>query len=148
MSTQASPLVRKITPAERAMVLGQDLPFWYPINLALAASAQSVGTVTMDNDADFELREIIASSTGAFQIQITDRYTSRPMMPFNVPNNAGANVFGINNVNLFGTAQLPFILPIPYTLLRTSTLAVTVLDTSAAPNTIQLAFWGYKKFGR
>jgi len=130
------------------MVLGQDLPFWYPINVVLTANqAGVIGTVTIDNDADFELREIIASSTGTFQVALVDRYTSRPLMPTNVLNNNNVNVFGINNVNLFGTAQLPFILPIPYILLRTSTVQATFLDTSAGGNTIQLILWGYKKFG-
>lgn len=147
MSTAASPV--QISAAQKAMVLGQDLPFWYPINVALTANQSGVvGAVTMDNDADFEIRELIALSTGAFQIQITDRYTSRPMMPFGLTDNTGATVFGINSANLFGTAQLPFILPIPYTLLRTATLACAFKDMSAAPNTIQVVFWGYKKFGR
>jgi hypothetical protein len=130
------------------MVLGQDLPFWYPINVTLTANQTGVvGTVTIDNDADFELRELIASSTGAFQIQITDRYTSRPLLPANILDNTNATIFGINSVNLFGTAQLPFILPIPYILLRTSTIQAVFKDTSAAPNTIQMILWGYKKFG-
>jgi len=136
MSTPASAV--QISAAQKAMVLGQDLPFWYPINVALTANQTGVqGTVTMDNDADFELRELLATSTGIFSVTLIDRYTSRPMM-----------TAPINNLNMFGTAQLPFILPIPYTLLRTATLAVTFNDLSAAPNTIQLAFWGYKKFGR
>ena len=147
MGTSASAV--QITAAQKSAVLGQDLPFWYPINVALTANQSGVsGNITMDNDADFELRELLATSTGSFQIQITDRYTSRPLMPFNSLDNTNAAVFGINNANIWGTAQLPFILPIPYTLLRASTLACTFKDTSAAPNTIQIVFWGYKKFGR
>ena len=135
--------------AARMAVLGQDLPFWYPINATLTANQSGItGIVTIDNDADFEMRELIASSTGSFQIQLVDRYTSRPLMPFNIPDNAGNIVFGINNANIWGTAQLPFILPIPYMLLRTATLAATFKDTSGAGNTIQLIFWGYKKFGK
>jgi hypothetical protein len=125
-----------ITAAQSAAVLGQDLPFWYPINVALGAGLGGFGSVTMDNDADFELREIIANSTGRFTVALLDRFTSRPMMPTT-----------INDQNVFGTAQLPFILPIPYIILRTSTIAATLLDLSGNPNAVQLILWGYKKFG-
>src|SRR5258708_29247070 len=102
----SSKVAAPVSAAAAAMVLGQDLPFWYPINVTLTANQAGVaGTVTTDNDADFELRELIATSTGAFSLTLLDRYTSRPMMPSN-----------INSANVFGTAQLPFILPIPYIL--------------------------------
>src|SRR5579864_7915782 len=55
--------------ARSAAVLGQDLPFWYPINVTLTANQSGIaGNVTTDNDADFELRELIASSTGALHV--------------------------------------------------------------------------------
>ena len=146
MSAQAS--AAAVNAAKSAMVLGQDLPFWYPINVTLTANQSGIlGTVTTDNDADFELRELIASSTGTFQIQLVDRFTSRPLLPSNLVDNAGNIIFGVNNVNIWGTAQLPFILPIPYIILRASTVAATFKDTSGAGNTIQVILWGYKKFG-
>ena len=144
MSTSAT----AAASAASAAVLGQDLPFWYPINVTLTANQSGIaGNVTTDNDADFELRELIASSTGPFQIQLVDRFTSRPLLPANLVDNAGNQVFGVNSVNLFGTAQLPFILPIPYILLRQSTIAGSFKDLSGAGNTIQVVLWGYKKFG-
>jgi hypothetical protein len=146
MSAQASTLPS--AAAKSAMVLGQDLPFWYLINVTLTANQSGIaGNVTMDNDADFELRELIATSTGPFQIQLTDRYTSRPLLPTNLVDNTGAIIFGVNSANIFGTAQLPFILPIPYIILRQATIAGLFKDLSGAGNTIQLALWGYKKFG-
>jgi hypothetical protein len=146
MSAQASPTIS--AAAKSAMVLGQDLPFWYLINVTLTANQSGIaGNVTTDNDADFELRELIATSTGSFQIQLVDRFTSRPLIPQNLTDNLGNIVFGVNSASIFGTGQLPFILPIPYILLRQSTVAGLFKDTSGAGNTIQLALWGYKKFG-
>lgn len=146
MSTSATAAAS--AASRSAAVLGQDLPFWYPINVTLTANQSGIsGNVTTDNDADFELRELIASSTGAFQIQLIDRFTSRPLLPQNLTDNAGNQVFGVNSVNIFGTAQLPFILPIPYILLRASTVAGLFKDLSGAGNTIQVILWGYKKFG-
>lgn len=137
-----------VAASKSAAVLGQDLPFWYPINVTLTANQSGIaGNVTTDNDADFELRELIASSTGPFQIQLTDRFTSRPLLPTNLVDNTGAVVFGVNSANIFGTGQLPFILPIPYIILRASTIAGLFKDISAAGNTIQVILWGYKKFG-
>lgn len=146
MSSAAS--AATVAAAKSAAVLGQDLPFWYPINVTLTANQSGIaGNVTTDNDADFEWRELIASSTGPFQIQLTDRYTSRQLLPQNVSDNLGNQVFGINSANLFGTAQLPFILPIPYIILRASTIAGSFKDISGAGNTVQVVLWGYKKFG-
>lgn len=112
-----------------------DLPFWYPINPPqLAANAVGVaGSVQVDNDSDFEWRWIAASSTGLFSITITDRFTARPLMPS-----------AINGELIAGTAQLPFTLPKPYLIRRTSSIAALFNDRSGAPNTIQFALIGYK----
>ena len=112
-----------------------DLIFWYPINPPqLAANAQNVaGNVQIDNDSDFEWRFIMASSTGLFSLTLIDRFTSRPLMPS-----------AINGELVAGTAQLPFILPKPYLLRRTSSILGQFNDRSGAPNTIQFALGGYK----
>lgn len=128
---------RSVIPAPANPSAGyQDLPFWYTIQPAAALTALQLGVVAsvqIDNDADFEWRWLIANSTGSFSVTLLDKYTSRPLST--VP---------INNVNLFGTAQLPFILPKPYTLRRNSTMQATLNDTSNAGNTIQLCLVGYK----
>lgn len=122
--------------ARAAVVLGQDLPFWYPINVALAANAVAVkNIIQVDNDADFEWRSVIASSTGAFSVLITNNKTKRPLMP--TP---------INSENIAGTAQQPGFLPVPYRLARTSIVQAEFTDRSGAPNTIQLCLAGYKKY--
>lgn len=112
-----------------------DLPFWYPINpVQLTANQQGVqASVQVDNDSDFELRWLVASSTGLFSAVLLDRFTSRPLMPS-----------AINGENIFGTAQLPFRLPKPYLIRRTSSILGTFNDRSAAANTIQIGLVGYK----
>jgi hypothetical protein len=116
-----------------------DLPFWYPINppslTALQANVQA--NVVIDNDADFEWRWIVASSVGTYSVSLVDRFTSRPLMPSN-----------INGENIAGTAQLPFILPKPYLIRRTSTIAASFTDRSGGgANVIQFALVGYKLAG-
>lgn len=134
-------MASKISSAASAAAAGtngaglQDLLFDYVLAPAQLNANQAgvVATVTIDNDADFEWRWIVASSTGLFSVTLLDRYTSRPLS--SVP---------INGENIAGTAQLPFILPKPYLLRRTSTIVGTFNDRSGAPNTIQFVLKGYK----
>jgi hypothetical protein len=125
----------KASPLTDSQLAGQDLHFWYPITpAALTANQQGViANVTVDNDSDFEWRWIVASSTGLFSVTLLDRFTSRPLMPS-----------AINGENIAGTAQLPFTLPKPYLIRRTSTVSATFNDRSGAGNTIQFALIGYK----
>lgn len=111
----------------------QDLLFFYFISVTLTALASGSGNVQTDNDADFEWRWLISSQTGTYSVQLTDRFTARPMSNGKV-----------NNENLAGTAQLPFILPKPYLIRRTSSIQGDFTDRSNAGNTIQLCFAGYK----
>lgn len=122
--------------ARAAIVLGQDLPFWYPINAVLTANQTGIRSVIqIDNDAEFEWRSLIASSTGTFSVTLTDNYKKRPLMPTPV-----------NGENLAGTAQQPGFLPVPRRLARTSIIQAEFNDRSGAGNTIQLCLQGYKKF--
>jgi hypothetical protein len=124
------------TAPRAAMVLGQDLPFWYPLNVVLTGNQQGVkATVTIDNDGDFQWRSLVATSTGLFSVVLTDAMIKRPMMP--TP---------INGENLAGTSQQPALLPVPRRLKRTTIIEGIFNDRSGAGNTIQLALWGYKKY--
>ena len=125
-----------LVPTPQSVPGMQDLPFWYPIAPpALTALQLGVAaSVTIDNDADFEWRWIIANSTGTYSVTLTDRFTSRPLMSA-----------AINSANIAGTAQLPFILPKPYLLRRTSTVAAVFNDLSGGgANVIQFCLVGYK----
>jgi hypothetical protein len=112
-----------------------DLIFWYPINpVQLTANQQNVvASVQIDNDSDFEWRWIVANSTGLYSVTLLDRFTARPLSPS-----------PINGENIAGTAQLPFVLPKPYLLRRTSSIQGAFNDRSGALNTIQFALVGYK----
>lgn len=112
-----------------------DLPFWYPINPAALTALQAgvSASVAIQNDADFEWRWITGNSTGLFSVALMDNYTSRPL-----------SLGNINAENLMGSAQLPFILPKPWIIRRTSTISGSFTDRSNANNTIQLCLVGYK----
>ncbi len=123
----------------------QGLPYWYifcanpaaPAPLVLTASQTNVGAIVqIENDSDFVCDRLIASSTGIFSLFAIDKFSARPLTPSQ--NNP---VFG---ENMFGTAQLPFWLPKPWLLKRTSTVQGYFNDRSAAGNTIQAVLHGYK----
>lgn len=120
----------------------RDLLFWYPITAALASAQAGLNaSVTTDNDSDFEWRWIIGTSilangaAGLYSVTLLDKFTARPLMTAN-----------INGENLMGTAQLPFRLPKPILIPRTSTIQGTFTDRSAAGvnNNVQLCLVGYK----
>ncbi len=131
-SPEKCPLCQGTTMISKGLT---DQLFFYALNPPqLTALQQNVlTTVTIDNDADFEWRWIIASSTGTYSVTLQDNYAASPLM-------AGA----INGENLAGTAQLPFVLPKPYPLYRTSTLKAFFNDRSGSNNTIQFLLAGYK----
>jgi len=112
-----------------------DQLFWYLLSPAqLTANQQGViATVSIDNDADFEWRWIIGNSTGLYSVTLQDNFAASPLMP-----NA------VNSENIVGTAQLPFVLPKPYPLYRTSSIKAVFNDRSGSANTIQLCLVGYK----
>jgi hypothetical protein len=123
-----------------------DLPFWYPAPVTLTSGQQNLNaTITIDNDADFEWRWIIASSilsngsAGLFSVTLIDRFTSRPLMSPGIP---------INGENIAGSAQLPFILPKPYLLRRTSSILLQFNERSVpgggVTNSVQFNLVGYK----
>jgi hypothetical protein len=113
-----------------------DQLFWYLFSPPqLAGNQQGVlSTITIDGDADFRVRWLVANSTGLFSLEIKDLFAGgAPWMPTPV-----------NGENIFGTAQLPFVLPKPYPLYRLSSVQAKFNDRSGAPNTIQACLIGYK----
>lgn len=125
------------TANRAAIVLGQDLPYWLPLNVTLTANQTGVRQVIqVDNDSDFEWRSVIATSTGLFSVLLANQKNNRrPYMP--TP---------INGENIAGTAQQPGFLAIPKRLTRGSIIEGQFADRSGAGNTVQLCLVGYKKY--
>ncbi len=107
-----------------------------PAALVLTALQALGASLQIQNDSDFVCDRFIASSTGIFSVFFTDQFSARPLMPSQ--NNP---IFG---ENIAGTAQLPYWLPKPWLLKRTSTVQAIFTDRSNAGNTIQFVLAGYK----
>lgn len=123
------------------------IPDAYVLNAVLTALQQLTFTIQIQQKADFEWINRIASSTGAFRVRIQDGATGRDLITFN-PQVTGSTLLpnSIANVNYFGTAQLPNPLLQPYTFARSGSIIVTLVDTSNAGNTIEIVFDGFSLY--
>ena len=124
--------------------------FTYQVNFAsLAAGASANGSFQVQADSDFKWLKatVMADLAGAVQtvssqviplvtIQITDTGSGRQLMSAPVP------IF-----NMFGTGQIPFILPVPRIFKARANVAIVVANYSAATAYLfRLSFIGTKIF--
>ena len=119
------------------------VPDAYVISAALTAGQTLQFTVQIQQKADFEWVNRIANSTGAFRVQLQDAATGRNLITNNPPAGSAIAANSVNAANYFGTAQLPNPLLQPYVFARASAILVTLIDTSAAPNNIEINFDGF-----
>lgn len=108
--------------------------FIYLLDKVLTASQDVSVTLNIQARAAFEWIWLAASKTGAFQTRISD--------------SSGREFDSdlVNDVNQWGTAQLPFALVVPHLLRAQTNLSFRLKDTSAAANTVQLALIGYELY--
>jgi hypothetical protein len=105
-----------------------------PITTLSASQATQI-SIPIFSDSYFVIKKLTAVSTGTFTTQILNGSTGRVLM--NAP---------INNANLFGTVQLPNRLADPLVLPPSSNIVLSLTDTSASSNTIQITLNGYRDF--
>jgi len=133
----------QVCPTCQGQGVIEQQPIRVPFDLVMpngVLTANQSGLVVsqqLDQDADLEVIDYEANSTGLFSFQITDPSTGRAL------SNAA-----VNGENGFGTAQLPRVLVEPYVWARSSTLKVVLNDRSGGGNTVQLVFTGYKLYPR
>lgn len=112
-----------------------ELAYDYIFNIVLTASANLPNqSVNISTEADFALRALVlASNTGAFLWRITD-----------------AQGYQLSNNYLSSSMLLTNGVPSPYVIMPQvifpagGRITIDLIDTSAATNTIQMAFRGCK----
>lgn len=125
---------------------GRDFFTYRAEFLPLGALATTTVNVPIQADSDFQLTEITGDMRTATTaeavvaapdalVTLQDQGTGRLLMDG-----------GIIWPNLVGTAQRPFILPMPKEIRANSVIAVTLSDLSNTQRFIRLAFVGYKIF--
>ena len=136
-------------PWENVANRRRDFYVYEAQTLAIAVGGSATDTIDIEADSIFILQKLAyeADLAGAAQtaetrvvpnvlIQITDTGSGRQLMqePIPIP-------------SIFGTGELPFILPNPRLFMRNSTIniAFTSFEAVNTPN-IRLAFIGYKLY--
>ena len=121
----------------------------YTLSLTAASGATATGNIPIQADSDFILEKLtyIADIANAGQtdssrivplitVLITDSGSGRQLMSAAVP-----------VPNIFGTGQIPFILPTPRLFKARANIAVSVANYDAADDyNIKLSFIGKKLF--
>lgn len=116
---------------------------------ALAASTSAIANVNIQSDSDFVLQKLMyfADIAAAAQLSnskvvplctivITDSGSGRQLMESAVP-----------IPSLFGSGDLPFILPTPRLFQARSTITITIANFSAATTyNVRLSLCGYKVY--
>jgi hypothetical protein len=119
------------------------VPDAYVLNAALTSLQRLQFTIQIQQKADFEWVNRIASSDGSFRVQIQDGATGRNLITNNPPAGSAIAPNTVNAANYFGTAQLPNPLLQPYVFARASSILVTLEDTSTDTNNIEIVFDGF-----
>lgn len=124
--------------------------FSYVLDRVVPASAtQDPNQLQILSDADFEWWFLLASRTSALlKVLMKEQATGRDFIGTTA---ASAGAFnGINIDNWAGTAAGggAFPLAVPYIMPATRVYSLLFTDTSAAPNTVELVFSGFKLWPR
>lgn len=123
--------------------------FNYVLDRVVPASAvQDPNQLQILADADFEWWWISGSRTsGLLKVLMQEAATGRAFIGTTASAVSGAGAFnGINFDLLCGLASTPaaFPLAVPFVMPATRTYTVLFTDSSAAPNTVELVFSGFK----
>lgn len=116
---------------------------------SLVAGANLTGSINIDSSADFMLQKLtyFADIAGA---ALTDSTRVIPLVSLTVTDTGSGRELMLNNIpipSIFGTGQIPFILPRPKKFRRNSTIQVEVSNFSAATAyNLKLAFIGEKLY--
>lgn len=119
------------------------VPQSYTLDWTVLNGATNNFAIQIQQKADFEWVNRIASpaTAGKFRVSIQDGATGRNLI---TNSSSGTNQpNSVNNENYFGTAQLPNPLLQPYIFARSSTILVTIQNTSGGDLTGQLVFDGF-----
>ena len=116
---------------------------------ALANGTSATGNINIQADSDFVLQKITYFADIAAAAQ-TDSTRVIPLITMQVTDSgSGRNLFEspVAVPSLFGTGELPFILPTPKLFSARSTITITVANFDAAATyNLRFSFIGYKAF--
>lgn len=140
-----SPIPASALPVQRAQEL-EDFFVYQTDPILVAAGKTEAGNLIFDQDADFSVQKLtgwvtdqgnppVIQAAPILLVQWRAGGSGRDIFHRPVPYSA-----------LFGTGQLPFILPTPRLIVKGSTVIWTVTNLSATAYTVYLDMLGKKTF--
>lgn len=116
-------------------------PYWYVFDLALGASQTLEGRAACPSD--FQLLAITLSATvDEAGHQIPAPTPACRVQIFDGKRKKRFSALGINDVNLAGTAQAPFILRRPYRFHAGGVILLRAQNLTTVANTVQVVLYG------
>lgn len=116
---------------------------------SLANGASATGNINIQAEADFVLQKMTYFADIAAAVQ-TDSSRVIPLITVQITDTGAGRNLADNAVpvsTIFGTGEIPFILPNPKLFRAKSTLTISVANFSASTTyNLRLAFIGHKKF--
>lgn len=127
--------------------------FAYVVDLVVPASAvQAPYQLQILADADFEWWWTAAFRTsGLLKVLMSEQATGRQFIGTTASSVSGAAAFNGINIDLWAglvTASGAFPIAVPFVMPATRTYTLAFTDTSAAPNTVEIAFSGFKLWNK
>lgn len=132
-------------------IVAKDFYVYQESFSSIANGASATGNINIQADSDFQLQKLtyMASISNATQ---TDSSRVVPLITIQITDSgSGRNLFeeALPVPALFGTGQLPFILPTPKIFQARSTITLNVANySSGSTYRLDLSFIGYKIFRR
>lgn len=120
---------------------------------ALAPNSSATTSIQIEADSDFEVIKMMQSTIAAFATALESQTQPVPTVNLMITDTgSGRNLFNIPTplVNLFGSGELPFILPKSKVLFARSVLALTFYNVNSTVTyaRIDVSFAGRKIFNR
>lgn len=131
-------------------VIEKDFYVYQEDFAALAAGATASGNIQIQADSDFAVQKLTYFADIAAAGQTADTRVIPLITAQVIDTGSGRNLFesALPVPSVFGTGELPFILPTPKIFAARSTVTINIANFDAA-NTynLRLSFIGYKIFG-
>lgn len=119
---------------------GERQPFWHVIDYALTARGSGNGEA-VENE-NFTLLHLTGSTD-----QTGLSFRSQFYQVLGQSRGIRMSRIGVNYQNMFGTAQRPFYLGVPYNMPNLKALLNKVGDLSTNANNVQIVLFGVKDYG-
>jgi hypothetical protein len=148
-----NPMLPQMNTQDQGPLVAVD---WYTYSAqvtGLTALTSQVTNIQIEADSDFDIIKLTSFGIVTLDTDVNEATRTLPMVTVLLTDTgSGRNLMNIPLAipSMFGTAELPFILPVPKRLFARATLAITLqnISTDIDYAYLQVSFTGKKIFSR